>query len=87
MFSHVHYVNGVMIVHSHPSDDSQHVHTEMQVITLAQVSSFVGLEPVVTTIGQVCLPVINFLDYDRNTSFVSALHTLSLSLRAPPVVR
>ena len=87
MFSHVHYVNGVMIVHSHPSDDSQHVHTETQIITLAQVSSFVGLEPVVTTIGQVCLPVINFLDYDRNTSFVSALHTLSFSLRAPPVVR
>lgn len=86
LFSHVHYVNGVMIVHSHPSDDSQHVHTETQVITIAQAASFVGLEPVVTSIEQVCLPVINFLNYDRNTSFVSALHTLSFSLRAPPVV-
>lgn len=86
MFSHVHYVNGVMIVHSHPSDDSQHVHTETQVITIAQVSSFVGLEPVVTTIEQVFLPVVSHLEFDRNTSFVSALHILHASLRAPPCI-
>ena len=86
MFSHVHYVNGVMIVHSHPSDDSQHVHTETQVITIAQASSFVGLEPLQTTVAQVYLPVLSILEFARDISFASALHQLSISLRAPPAL-
>jgi len=85
MFSHVHYVNGVMIVHSHPSSDSEHNHTETQVITLAQISSFTGLEPVQTSVEPVCYPNVTYLEFDRDVSFVSDLHILHISLRAPPV--
>ena len=46
MFAHVHYVNGVMIVHSHPSTDSEHTHTQSQILTLAQVSEWAGTEQV-----------------------------------------
>ena len=33
LFTHVHIVNGVMIVHSHPSSEKHHTHTTGQVIT------------------------------------------------------
>ena len=54
LFAHIHYVNGVMIVHSHPSSDSEHTHTESQILTLAQVSEWAGTEPVFVTLDQVC---------------------------------
>lgn len=85
MFSHVHYVNGVMIVHSHASSDSEHNHTETQVITIAQAASFVGLEPVQTSVEPVYYPNVTYLEFDRNVSFISDLHTLHIRLRAPPV--
>ena len=37
MFAHVHYINGVTIVHSHPSADNDHTHTDGQLLTLAHV--------------------------------------------------
>lgn len=86
MFSHVHYVNGVMIVHSHPSDDSQHEHTETQVITLAQAASFIGLEPAQTWIEQIVLPELNIIETDRDIDFVSSFHSSQSHLRAPPAV-
>ena len=45
MFSHVHYVNGVMIIHSHPNQDQDHTHTEAQILTIAQTAKLVGVEP------------------------------------------
>lgn len=86
MFSHVHYINGVMIVHSHPSDNNQHDHTETQVITLAQAASFIGVEPAQTWIEPVILPVFNIIETDRDIDFVSSLHTSKSQLRAPPAV-
>ena len=44
-FSHIHFINGVMIVHSHPSTDNQHTHTEGQALTLAHISHWSGVEP------------------------------------------
>lgn len=45
MFSHVHYVNGVMLVHSHPSKDKQHTHSKTSIVTLALIAEFSGVEP------------------------------------------
>ena len=84
MFSHIHYVNGVMIVHSHPSKDRQHTHTEGQIVTMAQVASFVTTEPVQTELEPVRFPVLYLLEYNRNTHFISTLHAHHICLRAPP---
>ena len=45
MFTHVHIINGVMIVHSHPSSDDHHTHTAGQVITIAHIGSYQTPEP------------------------------------------
>ena len=84
MFSHVHYINGVMIVHSHPSADSQHTHTEGQVLTMAHISSFDGVEPVSSVIADALLPVIYTLfSSNRGENLLSYVHQC-ISLRAPP---
>ena len=43
MFTHVHYVNGVMIVHSHPSH-CKHTHTKTEIVVINRLSSFHSLE-------------------------------------------
>ena len=83
MFSHVHYINGVMLVHSHPSTDN-HTHTEGQLLTLSTVSSFVGIEPIMVETGDLYLSLLYTLDGNRKTRFVSALDAQCISLRAPP---
>ena len=83
MFSHVHYINGVMLVHSHPSTDN-HTHTEGQLLTLSTVSSFVGIEPIMVETGDLYLSLLYTLDGNRNIRFVSAMDAQCISLRAPP---
>ena len=84
MFSHVHYVNGVMIVHSHPSADSEHTHTESQILTLAQVSEWAGTEPVFVTLAEVTLSVFDTLECERKSKSLSDICSHCISLRAPP---
>lgn len=83
MFSHVHYVNGVMIVHSHPSSDN-HTHTEGQYLTLAQVSDFVGTQPVLAELAELYLPVLYTLHCHRELVICQSLYSQCISLRAPP---
>ena len=84
MFAHVHYVNGVMIVHSHPSTDSEHTHTQSQILALAQVSEWAGTEPVFVTLAEVPLSVFDTLECERASRNLSDIHTHCISLRAPP---
>lgn len=83
-FSHVHYVNGVMIIHSHPSNDNQHTHTEGQILTLAKVSHWTGTEPVSLTIEAVNLSVFSMLECKRIFPFLQDKYAHCISLRAPP---
>lgn len=83
MFSHVHYINGVMIVHSHPSSDN-HIHTEGQILTLAHVSHFTGTEPVVAELAELFLPVLYTLECKRILVFCKSLYIQCIHLRAPP---
>ena len=84
MFAHVHYVNGVMIVHSHPSTDSEHTHTQSQILALAQVSEWAGTEPVFVTLADVPLSVFDTLECERASRNLSDIHSHCISLRAPP---
>lgn len=84
MFAHVHYVNGVMIVHSHPSTDSEHTHTRGQILTLAQVAEWAGSEPVFVTLGEVTLSFLDTLECERKSRTLSDLYSHCISLRAPP---
>ena len=84
MFAHVHYINGVMIVHSHPSADNEHTHTVSQILTLAQVSEWAGTEPVFVTLAEVSLSVFDTLECERKSRTLSDLYSHCISLRAPP---
>ena len=84
MFAHVHYVNGVMIVHSHPSTDSEHTHTQSQILALAQVSEWAGTEPIFVTLAEVPLSVFDTLECERASRNLSDIHSHCISLRAPP---
>lgn len=83
MFAHVHYVNGVMLVHSHPSTDN-HNHTEGQILTLAHVAHFIGAEPLWVDTIELFLPVVYTLKWCQESSFYQSLHAYCISLRAPP---
>lgn len=84
-FSHVHYVNGVMIVHSHPNNNQDHTHSEGQIITMAHVSAFVSTKPVVQYLGKVYLTVLSvFEPITIANRFIDSYRQV-VSLRAPPV--
>lgn len=84
MFTHVHIVNGVMIVHSHPSSGKHHSHTTGQVISIAHLSVVHTLEAEVGTSVAVFRPVLYVLEYQTNTFRAKAPHTQCVHLRAPP---
>lgn len=84
LFAHVHYVNGVMIVHSHPSTDSKHTHSKAQILTLAQISEWAGTEPVFVTLSEVSLSVFDTMQYERMSRTLLDIYAHCISLRAPP---
>ena len=84
MFAHVHYINGVMIVHSHPSTDNQHTHSEGQILTLAQMSEWASVEPDFVTLGEVNLSVFHTLECNRLACYVQDKYAGCIALRAPP---
>jgi len=84
LFTHVHIVNGVMIVHSHPSSGKHHTHTTGQVISIAHLSTIQTLEAGVQIEVTVFRPVLYVLEYKTDTFRAKALCTQSIHLRAPP---
>ena len=43
-FPHSHVVNGVVIVHSHPFEDEDHTHTDIQYETIFYLTHFFSIE-------------------------------------------
>ena len=84
MFSHIHFVNGMMIVHSHPSNNTQHTHTEGQILTLAHVSHWAGIEPSGITLGDVCFSVFDTLECKHYVHLLKNKYAYCICLRAPP---
>ena len=87
MFTHVHYVNGVMIVHSHPSH-GKHTHTKTEIVVIDRLSSVHSLEAdiPVNVIDPVC-PLLFYVEVQPEIPVVSGMHLRVLSLRAPPAIR
>ena len=84
MFAHVHYINGVTIVHSHPSADNDHPHADGKLMTLAHVSEWTGVEPDFVTLSEVSLSVFDSIECERKSKALSDLYSHCISLRAPP---
>ena len=75
MFTHVHYVNGVMIAHSHPYKGT-HSHTASNIIVIAHFAAFHSLEVDVHYDFTVEIP--------ESIPVTAGTHLQVISLRAPP---
>lgn len=82
-FTHVHYINGVLITHSHPFHGT-HSHSKTSLVVIGQLPAF-------------CSPEVNVYDLHPMRALLAVLKAESatptvkgdivrvLSLRAPPV--
>lgn len=84
MFTHVHYVNGVMIAHSHPNK-GKHSHTQTEVVVIGRLSSVLSLEADTHTYIAPLRPLLCYLEVSTAVSDFVRPHLRVLSLRAPPV--
>ncbi len=84
LFAHVHDVDGVMTVHSHPFADSEHTHTESQILAIAQVSRWTTTEPTFVTLTDVLFPVFNTPECEYKFYAFGNIDSHCIPLRAPP---
>lgn len=85
LFTHVHVVNGVMLVHSHPFSHS-HSHSDGQTLALHFLSTFSSLEPGHTEVKTPDLHLLYSLPYIKNTFHAVCCCTEGMYLRAPPIL-
>ena len=85
VFGHAHQINGALLVHSHPFTKAQHNHSEGQILTLAQLSSFVGLEPVINLLMIQLFGCVTEIRQVFHSDFHPSCTLVLRSLRAPPV--
>ena len=85
LFTHMHFVNGEAIVHSHPYK-SKHDHTPEQIVLLTQLSHYVSLE--VDTIAKIDVPHIWITPSEvlGDVPFVACPFLENIALRAPPAL-
>ena len=83
-YAHVHVVNGVMVVHSHPFSD-QHTHTAGQTLVLHYLTDFHSLEasePLFVNSPFQPVFLINYTEHEP-TCLLPEFES-GLGLRAPP---
>jgi len=85
-FTHVHYVNGVMIVHSHPCKDSHHKHTKSQLVVINHLASFHTYEPATSFRLFINRCLLASIDCAVSVSPVKDIHLKNNALRAPPAI-
>ncbi len=83
-FSHVHYVNGVMIAHSHPYADDEHSHSEATFSLLADLSHFSSLITEAIVVSPPNWLVMSVMGICPSDVSLPASYTSYFSLRAPP---
>ncbi len=83
-YAHVHVVNGVMVVHSHPFSD-QHSHTAGQTLVLHFLTDFHSLEASEPLIVDTPFQPVFFIDYAEHvpTCLLPEFDS-GIGLRAPP---
>lgn len=85
MFTHAHFINGVMIVHSHPfSSDSNHKHSDGQLLVLAQMQTTQYSMPEMPEAPQCPYRTIETQVPVKATPHITDAVTLWHSLRSPP---
>lgn len=83
MFTHVHYINGVIVTHSHPIQ-GEHTHTSAECVYFNHLSSLQSFEPpVLLTLLQPDL-LCSLLDKEKVTPLWKGVCVQIPSLRAPP---
>ena len=86
-FTHVHYVNGVMVVHSHPFGNDTHEHSAAQLLLIGQLShvemTAADLAPALTA----DCPLLYVIEPIRRVGWRMGVRLPSSLLRAPPSMR
>ena len=87
MFTHVHYINGERVVHSHPSKSKKHTHTARQILLIYQLSHAQTLEASAPQrLEKPALPGIVMAE-EKDRDFQPQVLPLHSPLRAPPSFR
>ena len=84
MFVHVHTIDGVKIVHSHPYSGNNHSHSSSQIHSIAFASAQLMTAPGGAMPLQVCLYLLYVLLQDNNESRLMSGCVLNINPRAPP---
>lgn len=82
--THVHYVNGVMIRHSHPLN-GEHNHTKSELLVIGYTAVDTTLPSFAPISFTPVRPVFYTPYAEQRSVFYTACHLVVLSLRAPPV--
>ena len=85
MFTHVHYVNGVMITHSHPFHGT-HSHSQTSLLVIGHLSAFYSSGVDVYEVQHPMRPLLAMLRAKPATPTVKGEVIRTLSLRAPPAL-
>ena len=84
LFTHSHVVNGVIIVHSHPSE-ANHQHTESQAETILFLDYYVASAVLFMLVAVPCFcALLGLLAVPRRTCLYLSLPEDGIRLRAPP---
>lgn len=85
MFTHVHYVNGVMITHSHPGK-GKHTHTKTAIVVIARLSVLYLLEAGEPVKVEPVRPLLCYVELQATAPVVTGTNRQVVSLRAPPMI-
>lgn len=83
-FSHVHYINGVLITHSHPFK-GEHSHTKSEVLVIDRLSHFTLPEATLQENLHPLRPLLRVVCTEPLAVHPQLRTVRVLSLRAPPV--
>ena len=84
-FTHVHYVNGVLITHSHPFH-GKHTHSKSELVVIGRLSTFQSPEVDVYEELYPMRMLLAVLEAEKLISLVKGESGQIVSLRAPPVL-
>lgn len=84
-FAHVHYVNGVLISHSHPFSDANHSHQKTEFTFIAKLSHFTALELEAIELENPFFTLVSKVNISYQVDAYSIATPYYFSLRAPPI--
>jgi len=94
IFSHTHYINGILVIHSHPypisesSNNPAHQHTtdELLILQVTSETNFVASDFGIELDGQLLSKTLPIVLPQNELSDDNSFYDNGLYLRAPPVL-